>query len=287
MYRYGLLGAAIVMWQLTPLPTLVTSVVVALMPIESDVEIGQAYVEMSGLRRRVLRDRVLDDAVGAISGRVLQALSRREREQYAWQFQVVDDDSVNAFALPGGWVFLNCGLLRATRTPEEVAGVVAHEMGHVLSRHSQKRMIEERLISTLLRALVHEDGDDEQEGFGERVAETLARGALQLGALRFSRANEFEADARGSKLLRAAGIGVGGMVSFFEELLRLEADAPSSALSREWLSTHPATTERIRTLRAQVDELPAAERARAWSGGAMRFRELDWEAVRRAAAIGH
>lgn len=291
--RYAVLGVAIAAWHLTALPTIVTSCVVFFMPIEEDVKIGAAFIDQNGLEGRTIRDRALDDVLEVIGGRLLGALSRSQREQYAWQFQVVNDDGINAFALPGGFVYINRGLIGAAQSAEEVAGVLAHEMGHVLARHSQKRMIEQQLISTLIEAMVHDDGDDERESFGKSVAETLARGATQLSGLKFSRANEYEADARGAQLLQDAGIGIGGMVSFFESLLRLEAQArtPGASLPpvvpasvEGWLSTHPATSERIRGLRAQVDALPEAERRRAWSGaGRALSRDLDWAAVRRAA----
>jgi predicted Zn-dependent protease len=290
LVRYSLLGLAIAAWHLTPLPTLVTSVLVVAMPVEHDVEIGLAYVESAGLDRKVVRSHVLDNAVQSIAGRVLAALPRSERDRYAWQFAVLDDRDVNAFALPGGFVYLNLGLLRAAGSAEEVAGVLAHEMGHVLSRHSQKRMIEERLLGTLFKALTHEDGDEENEGFGERMAETLARGAMQLGGLKFSRANEFEADARGAQLLRDSGVGVSGMVTFFESLLKMEGGRSregSGALPlavasvREWMSTHPATTERIATLRAELDALPPRERQRAWAGaGGGPLGGSDWSRVK-------
>lgn len=287
--RYAVLGVAIAAWHLTALPALVTSAIVSFMPVSHDVEIGLAFVEQSGLGSKVVRSRLLDEAVGAISRKVLGALSRAERERFVWQFSVVEDESVNAFALPGGLVYLNLGLLLAASSAEELAGVLAHEVGHVLCRHGQQRMVEERLVGTLLEALLHEDGDEEDEGFVERLAETLTRGALQLGGLRFSRRNELEADARGAALLRGAGVGVGGMAAFFESLLHAEARAPGSAPPpavsgvQEWLSTHPATAERVRTLRAQVDGLPEAERRRAWSGSGRISQQVDMAAVRREA----
>lgn len=295
--RYALLALGLAAWHLTPLPALITSVIVATIPVEHDVEIGLAYIAEAQLERKLVRSSVLESAVQTISERVLSGLPARDRTRYAWRFRVLDDAAVNAIALPGGFVFLNVGLLRAAKSAEEVAGVVAHEMGHVLARHSQKRMIEERLLGTLFKSLTHDDGDDEDEGFGERVAETLARGAMQLSGLRFSRANEFEADAKGSELLRASGIGVRGMVSFFESLLQAEKGATPDALSnsvagidsiREWLSTHPATSERIATLHKQIDALPASDRRRAW-GDANAFARgdvvVDWARVRRELSV--
>jgi predicted Zn-dependent protease len=292
--RYALLALGLAAWHLTPLPTLITSVIVATIPVEHDIDIGRAYIAEAQLERKLVRSSVLESAVQTISARVLSGLPAHERERYAWRFRVLDDPAVNAFALPGGFVFLNVGLLRAAKSAEEVAGVVAHEMGHVLSRHAQKRMIEERLLGTLFQSLTHDDGDDEDEGFGERVAETLARGAMQMGGLRFSRANEFEADAKGSELLRAAGIGVSGMVTFFEGLLRAEGGSTPNSLPnslaavdsiREWLSTHPATSERIASIKQQVEALPAHARRRAWGDANALAHAVDWARVRRELAL--
>ena len=157
--------------------------------------------------------------------------------------------------------------------------------------------IEYRIVSTLLRALVHDDGDAETEGFAERIAETLARSAIELGSLRFSRANEFEADGLGYHILVKSGVGVRGMLAFFESLLSTEDrlrrsghasgssdTAPLLVSVQEWLSTHPATRERIQSIRHKVDSLPASRRVDALDGRRGRPLDelIDWGSVRDA-----
>lgn len=294
-FKYSLMALALAVWQVTPLPRLITDVVVAMMPIENDVEIGAAFVRESQLDRRVVDTRRLPSvhrAMQHITSTLLSALPERERRQYEWRVEIVRDPAVNAFALPGGFIYLNSGLIESARSAGEVAGVLAHEMGHVLARHSQKRMLEEKLLTHLLKALVHEDGDDQDESFAQRVAETLARGAIQLGRLRYSRANEFEADALGFELLANARVGAGGMIGFFNHLLELERaggrahDTPAALASvQSWLSTHPATDERIDALRTSIAELPARDRREQELGGrALRDHVGDWDAVQRELA---
>lgn len=171
------------------------------------------------------------DLVSAIGGRLTTGSA------YRYQWFVADSPEVNAFAMPGGYVVVYTGLLRAADSAEAVAGVLAHEVQHVELRHS-------------LRNLIH--------GLGWRAVLALALGdfsggvwgdmAEQLGAMAYSRDLERQADLRGLAALRRAGISPHGMVSFFEKLAREEAKAPA------WLSSHPAGTERMAALRAAIAE---------------------------------
>jgi predicted Zn-dependent protease len=152
---------------------------------------------------------------------------------YGYQWWLAEDPRVNAFALPGGQVVVFTGLLRATDSAEELAGVLAHEAQHVERRHS-------------LRNLLH--------GLGWRAALAMALGgfggglggdlAEELGRLGYSRDLERQADLGGLAALQRAGITAGGMVSFYARLARQDGG------QIELLSTHPASTERLQTLAA-------------------------------------
>ncbi len=154
---------------------------------------------------------------------------------YTYQWFVAANPEVNAFALPGGYVVVHTGLLRAADNAEEVAGVLAHEVQHVELRHS-------------LRNLIH--------GLGWRAALGLARGDLsggvwmgladQLGKMRYSRELERQADLGGLESLRKAGISPEGMPTFFAKLAR--QGEQGTAL----LSSHPASAERMQTLRQAI-----------------------------------
>lgn len=146
---------------------------------------------------------------------------------FEFQFSVVDDPTVNAFALPGGYVTVNRGLLEKAESGEEIAGVLGHEIQHALLRHGTRRMLREMSGSLVLGLLV---------GSGD-VGQAMAVGG-QLTSLSYGRDEESEADLRGVELLVKAGIDPGGLVKFFE---RLAVDAVAVP---ELLSTHPDSGRR-------------------------------------------
>jgi beta-barrel assembly-enhancing protease len=161
---------------------------------------------------------------------MLRELGRRlsRGSVYEYQIHVVRDDTVNAFAMPGGYIVFHTALLQKAGRAEEVAGVLAHEIQHVERRHG-------------LRGLVH--------AAGWRIALTLFLGdtggsvaaslAENLGNLRFSRAQETDADLRGVKALSGAGIDPRGMMEFFKKLAKEGANIPAI------LSSHPASEDRF------------------------------------------
>lgn len=154
---------------------------------------------------------------------------------YTFRITVVDQPAVNAFAAPGGYLIIHLGLLAATQTPAELAGVLAHEMQHVLHRHATRALFREISMRALLSLLVGDAG-----GLGQAL-ET----AGTLGELRYRRQDEETADRDGMKLIQAARVDPNGMVSFLRRLSREESDAPHS---RAYLSTHPLTAERIKQM---------------------------------------
>ena len=158
-----------------------------------------------------------------------------------YRFHLADDKLVNAFALPGGDIVVNRGLIAATRDAGELAGVLAHEMQHVALRHSLKGMIRSAGTSLLFSMLI-----------GDLGTTLVGQAAENLAGLKFSRDAESEADAEGFNLLVARGIDPRGMVRFFATLAG-ESGATPPAL----LSTHPASAEREAALAARLKALPA------------------------------
>ena len=164
---------------------------------------------------------------------------------YTFRARVVDAPDVNALAAPGGYIVVFRGLLERARTPDELAGVLAHEIEHVLHRHTTRAVIQHASTGLLLAALT---GD---------MTGPLAYGlesARVLGRLQYSRRAEEEADRDGMKLLLAARVAPDGMIGFFDELAK--GEHPRRVL--RYLSTHPSPSDRIAALRALAAGAPGA-----------------------------
>jgi predicted Zn-dependent protease len=141
--------------------------------------------------------------------------------------------------VPGGYVVVNTGLIRAADSAEEVAGVLAHEVQHVERRHTLKNMLHSLGFHALMALAL-----------GDISGTALGNVATTLSELKFGRDLESEADTLGLKALKKAGIAPQGMVSFFAKLAKQEKDAAPPAL----LSTHPASDERMQALNKLVQE---------------------------------
>lgn len=172
-------------------------------------------------------------------GERLAAVS--DRPNIPYNFQVVEDDAVNAFATMGGFVYITTGLMEAADTEAELAGVVGHEIGHIAGRHAVQQMRQAAITQGITGALgVNRD----------RLVNIGTQIALQLPA---SRSDEYEADRHGFYSMGRAGYDQSGMVTFMQKLVR-EGSPP------EFLSTHPDARNRVSSLREldDSDALPEA-----------------------------
>lgn len=188
--------------------------------------------------------RCTDPARQRVLEAILATLTRPlTASPYTFRLVVVDNAQVNAFAVPGGYVVILRGLLERTESAEELAGVLAHELQHVLLRHSTRAIFQEASTGLLMAALV---GDATGAiGYGLESARTLGR-------LRYTRRSEEEADERGLRMLVAAHVDPQGLLRFFEEMKKAEGRQPG--LFR-YLSSHPTPAERLARLRALAAEL--------------------------------
>jgi predicted Zn-dependent protease len=159
--------------------------------------------------------------------------------RFQYDVHIAQDDTPNAFALPGGIIVVHTGLIAATKSAEELAGVLAHEVQHVERRHSLRRIIKDMGLRGLWAFVT---GD-----LGSSVA---GQAALELTSLSFSRDDEREADERGFDALVRAGIDPAGMPAFFQTLGQI-AGGPVPA----FLSTHPPSEDRDQALRARLATL--------------------------------
>src|SRR5690349_13499301 len=179
-------------------------------------------------------------------GKRLAATS--ERPNLPWTFRVVDDPAVNAFAIPGGFVYVTRGLLAHLTNEAELASVVGHEIGHVTARHTAAEMSKQELIGLGLTA-------------GSMVSSQVAKyagtanQALGILYLKFSRDDESQADQLGLRYMRRANFDPRQMPEVFRMLDRLDAAGGGGRLPT-WLATHPSPANRVAAISSQIAALP-------------------------------
>jgi predicted Zn-dependent protease len=232
----GVTGA-LYLWGIPALAVLVAPRV----PVAWEERLGRSAVEYLAPKDLICTDPPREQALNAIVARLA---ATAPASPYTFHLIVVNQPQVNALAAPGGYIVLYRGLLERTRSPEELAGVLAHEMQHVTQRHTTQALIQHTSTGLLLAALT---GD---------MTGPLAYGlqsARVLGQLQYSRRAEAQADAEGMKMLLAARIDPAGMSRFFETLAKADRQP---AMLLKYLSTHPSPLGRIERLKALAATAP-------------------------------
>jgi len=236
-----------VMYTDNPISDTLVDYYVNSIPHSQDVELGLKAVQ-DDMATGELRP-YHDHRVASIGRQLVRGLPNSAKD-YRFEFRAVRDDDFNAFAYPGGFIFVNSGLLKDVKSDDEIAGVLAHEIGHVLRRHSQKRIFKSQLGDMLLKVLTYSDNDGRSESAGQAMGEVLLGYANHFGKMAFSRSNEYEADDTGFDTMSRAGMDGRGLVKFFRRLLSMEGG--KSGMLAQWESTHPGTKERISALEAKA-----------------------------------
>ncbi len=215
---------------------------------QQEVEIGRQAAYEIERSLPIYRDRIVQGYIDSLG----QALARHARRtDVVYRIKVVDTDEVNAFALPGGWLYVNRGLITAAENESELAGVMGHEIGHIVGRHGARR-ISKRFGLSVLLGLAVGSGDPT---LARQIAGQFAELGTGLALLKYGRDAEREADQLAVEETYSAGVDPEGMATFFEKLLAGQASEPEGAAA--WFSTHPATRERIRKVRDRIATLPA------------------------------
>lgn len=212
---------------------------------EQEVEVGRENAGKIEAQLPLVRDPVLERYLADLGRDIAR---RTERANLDWRFSIVNSDQVNAFAVPGGFIYVNRGLIERAETLDELAGVVGHEIAHVTLRHSVKQM-EKGTQSNVVVALVCTLTSVCDNGLG-RVAINAAGSAWFA---KHSRADEAQADSAAIAYVMAAGIDPDGIPSFFEELMQERRDQPG--IVQGWFGTHPLEEDRVDATRALIGQI--------------------------------
>lgn len=223
--------------------------------IKDEKEMGRKFDAMIRANMGV----VDDPEVSQYVGRILERLTKNLPPQpFTFKAAVFLHNSMNAFALPGGYVYVFTGLVMHMENEEELAGVLAHELAHVTQRHVAARLERAQLVS--LGSLLLAVAGVALGGSGGGTLAVGAMGAGQSAMLNYSRMDENEADHIGLQYLVAAGYPPAGMVRGFQ-LLRQKSRMSGTSIPT-YLSTHPAIGDRINGIQARIQTMPAAVRNR-------------------------
>jgi predicted Zn-dependent protease len=216
---------------------------------QQEVQMGQEYSAEINRQLPMVNDASINQYINNLG----RSIAQRGNRQYNYNFYVVNAAQINAFAVPGGHVYVNRGLVERTRNMSELAGVLAHEIAHVEQRHGisqMERMQAANLGLTLGYVLLG------------RAPSGVEEAAIGVGGnlyfARHSREAENEADAMAVSLLASSGINPNGLTTFFGVLLSDQQRSPSSV--EQWFSTHPLTQDRIENTQSYINQLPAAQR---------------------------
>lgn len=222
-----------------------------LLSTEEELALGQKMSQQIEAEQPVLNDAAVQQYVDRIGTRLAAVVPPNLDRGLTYQFKVIDEpDVVNAFALPGGYLYVYTGLMKLVENEAELAGVMAHEIAHVAAEHHGEQLTKQYGASFLASLLLGDDPGAIAQGVAQ-----VTNYVVQAG---FSREAEREADRIGAEMLMRAGYNPTGMVTFMQKMAA-QSQAPGGRIMA-FISTHPLTDERIQNLQAQVNGYPPAVR---------------------------
>ena len=216
--------------------------------LESEIKMGKQYAQMVESSSKMIQDPVVNEYIN----RVGQNIVRNSDAKVPFTIKVVDSDEINAFALPGGFFYVNSGLILAADEEAELAGVMAHEIAHVALRHATRQMTRGNWANIASVPLIFVGGG---LGYAVRSAAGLA---LPMTFLQFSRGFEAQADYFGLEYMYKSGYDPQAFISFFEKIQAKEKKKPGSLAKA--FATHPQTPDRISATQKEIASvLPARD----------------------------
>ena len=214
----------------------------ALLPVSEENKLGRDMKKEIEKELKLHKSQEIQDYIEKLGSRIASK-ARDTPQGIKFTFTVVDDDkTINAFAIPGGHIYVYSGLMKAASDEAELAGVIGHEIAHVTQRHIADRLVAQFGLQTVLGLALGKD----PSLLSSLAAQVAGTGAL----LKFTRDQESEADARGLPYMVAAGYDPEGMVRFFRKLKKTEG--PGALV---FLSDHPLPSARIEALEARIKRM--------------------------------
>jgi beta-barrel assembly-enhancing protease len=210
--------------------------------LEKEIALGKQLASEVERQAKIVNDPVIAEYVN----RVGQNLVRNSDAKVPFTIKVIDSEEVNAFALPGGFFFVNSGLIMKADNEAELAGVMAHEIGHVAARHGTRQATRGEIAQLGMIPLIFMGG---WTGYGIYQAASVL---VPVGFLKFSRAMESEADLLGLEYMYKTGYDPEAFVDFFEKIETLEKRKPGTIA--KVFSTHPMTDDRIRAAQKNIQD---------------------------------
>ena len=223
--------------------------------LEKEIALGKQLADEIERHSKIVDDPVISEYVN----RVAQNIARNSDIKVPLVVKVIDSDEVNAFALPGGYFFVNTGLVRLADSEAELAGVMAHEIAHIAARHGTRQVTKGQIANLASIPLIFLGG---WTGYGIRQAAGLA---VPMTFLKFSRGFEKDADLLGIQYLWKAGYDPTAMVEFFERLQNQKKRKEKAGFSALFKS-HPLTAKRIRLAQEAIDQILPARASYALGG---------------------
>jgi predicted Zn-dependent protease len=211
--------------------------------VEGQVSRGRVYAQQIESQIKLVNDPVITEYVNRIG----QNLVRNSDAQVPFTIKVIDSDVVNAMALPGGFFYVNSGLILAADEEAEMAGVMAHEIAHVAACHYAREMTRAQLMQLATIPLIFVGG---AIGYGAYEASGLA---IPMTFLKFSRTFEAQADYLGVQYMYRAGYDPSAFISFFEKIQALEKKKPGTLAKA--FETHPPTADRIEKSQEEIRKI--------------------------------
>jgi predicted Zn-dependent protease len=216
--------------------------------LETEIAWGREYARAVESKVKLLDDQVITEYVNRIG----QNLLRNSDAKVPFTIKVIDSNEINAFALPGGFMYVNSGLILAAQDEAQLAGVMAHEIAHVAARHASRQKTRSNLISLASIPLIFAGGG---AGFAIQQAVGLV---VPLSMTKFSRSFEAEADYLGLEYLYKTGYDPQAFISFFEQVAAEEGKKAGKFTMA--FSTHPPTADRIKKTQDEISRiLPSRE----------------------------